>query len=57
MYYLKFSSENFDYYRITDEISYPLCKLNHGNEKSIEDRYKPKFYFIKCEQYKLEITA
>ncbi|RIA84440.1 hypothetical protein C1645_832248 [Glomus cerebriforme] len=47
--YREFSSENFDYYGITDETSFPLCKLNHGNKESIKDRYKPGSYFIKCE--------
>ncbi|RIA94319.1 hypothetical protein C1645_734897 [Glomus cerebriforme] len=34
--YRKFSGENFDNYGITDEISYPLCKLDHSDEESIE---------------------
>jgi hypothetical protein len=55
--YREFSSENFDYYGITDETSCPLCKLNHGDEESIEGRYKTGSYFIKCEQHELEITA
>jgi hypothetical protein len=53
----EFSSENFDYYGITDEILYPLCKLGHDHEESIEGRYKAGSYFIKCEQYEIEITA
>src|SRR5262249_6658499 len=47
--YREFSSENFDYYGITDETSCPLCKLDHGDEESIEGRYKTGSYFIKCE--------
>ncbi|CAB4496082.1 unnamed protein product [Rhizophagus irregularis] len=35
--YREFSSENFDYYGITDEKLCPLCKLEHGDEESIED--------------------
>src|SRR6266498_2597627 len=30
--YREFSSENFDYYGITDKISCPLCKLDHGHD-------------------------
>ena len=48
--YREFSSENFDYYRITDKTSCSLCKLDHDNEESIEGRYKIRSYFIKCEQ-------
>ncbi|RIA86827.1 hypothetical protein C1645_828657 [Glomus cerebriforme] len=33
----KFSSENFDYYAITNETLCPLCKLGHDDEESIED--------------------
>ncbi|PKY27077.1 hypothetical protein RhiirB3_442646 [Rhizophagus irregularis] len=55
--YREFSSENFDYYGITDETSCPLCKLDHNDEESIEGRYKAGSYFIKCEQRELEITA
>ena len=29
--YREFSSENFDYYGITDDTSCPLCKLDHYN--------------------------
>ncbi len=47
--YREFSSENFDYYRITDDTLYPLCKLDHNDEESIEGRYKARSYFIKCE--------
>ncbi|GET57636.1 hypothetical protein GLOIN_2v1778864 [Rhizophagus irregularis DAOM 181602=DAOM 197198] len=36
--YREFSSENFDYYGITDETSCLLCKLGHDNDESIEDR-------------------
>ena len=35
----EFSSENFDYYGITDETSCPLCSLDHDDEESIEGRY------------------
>ena len=55
--YREFSSENFDYYGITDKTSCPLCKLDHGDEESIEGRYKTGSYFIKCEQCEIEITA
>ncbi|RGB29279.1 hypothetical protein C1646_766761 [Rhizophagus diaphanus] len=38
----KFSSENFDYYGITDETSCPLCSLDHHDEESIEETgYEP----------------
>ena len=47
--YREFSSENFDYYGITDDTSCPLCKLDHDDEESIEGRYKTGSYFIKCE--------
>ena len=57
IYIEKFSSENFDYYGITDETSCPLCKLDHGDEESIEGRYKTRSYFIKCKQRELEIVA
>ena len=57
MLYREFSSENFDYYGITDETSCPLCKLDHGDEESIEGRQKTGSYFIKCEQRKIEIVA
>ena len=55
--YREFSSENFDYYGITDETLCPLCKLGHDDEESIEGRYKAGSYFIKCEQHEIEITA
>ena len=59
--YRECSSENFDYYGITDETSCgdyicPLCKLGHDDEE-IEGRYKAGSYFIKCEQREIEITA
>ena len=59
--YREFSSENFDYYGITDETSCgnyicPLCKLGHDDEE-IEGRYKAGSYFIKCEQREIEIVA
>jgi hypothetical protein len=58
------SSENFDYYGITDETSCGvsreticlLCKLGHDDEE-IEGRYKARSYFIKCEQREIKITA
>jgi hypothetical protein len=55
--YREFSSENFDYYGITDEKSCPLCKIGHDDEEGIEGRYKAGSYFIKCEQRKIEIVA
>ncbi|CAG8619235.1 8809_t:CDS:2 [Cetraspora pellucida] len=48
------SSENEDYYGITDESLCPLCKLNH-DEDGIEGRYKVGSYYIKCEQRGIEI--
>ncbi|RGB24115.1 hypothetical protein C1646_773545 [Rhizophagus diaphanus] len=33
----KFSSENFDYYGITDETSCPLYKLDHNDEEGIDN--------------------
>ncbi|UZN99523.1 uncharacterized protein OCT59_000790 [Rhizophagus irregularis] len=53
--YREFSSENFDYYGITNEKLCPLCKLGHDDEESIEGRYKAGSYFIKCEQHEIEI--
>src|SRR6266498_3857881 len=55
--YGEFSSENFDYYGITDETSCPLCKLDHDDEEGIEGRYEARSYFIKCEQREIEIVA
>ena len=55
--YREFSSENFDYYGITDETSCSLCKLMHDDKESIEGTYKAGSYFIKCEQREIEITA
>ena len=55
--YKEFSSENFDYYGITDEKLCPLCELEHGDEESIEGTYKAESYFIKCEQCEIEIVA
>jgi len=55
--YKEFSSENFDYYGITDKTLCPLCQLGHNDEESIEGRYKAGSYFIKCEQYEVEIVA
>jgi hypothetical protein len=58
--YRECSSENFDYYGITDETSgdyiCPLCKLDYDDEE-IEGRYKAGSYFIKCEQREIEIVA
>ncbi|CAB5365784.1 unnamed protein product [Rhizophagus irregularis] len=59
--YRECSSENFDYYGMTDETSCgdyicPLCKLGHDDEE-IEGRYKAGSYFIKCEQREIEIVA
>src|ERR1700722_18663915 len=47
--YKEFSSENFDYYGITDETLCPLCKLDYNDKESIEGKYKAGSYFIKCE--------
>src|SRR4051794_37629078 len=55
--YREFSSENFNYYGITDKISCSLCKLDHNDEESIESRYKAESYFIKCKQREIEIVA
>ena len=59
--YRECSSENFDYYGITDETSCgdyicPLCKLGHDDEE-IEGMYNAGSYFIKCEQREIEIVA
>ncbi|RGB37472.1 hypothetical protein C1646_756903 [Rhizophagus diaphanus] len=35
--YREFSSEDFDYYGINDETLCPLCKLDHDNEKNIDE--------------------
>ncbi len=53
----EFSSENFDYYGITNETLCPLYKLGYDGEESIEGRYKAGSYFIKCEQCEIEIVA
>ncbi|RGB24008.1 hypothetical protein C1646_821832 [Rhizophagus diaphanus] len=55
--YREFSSENFDYYGITDETSYLLCKLDYNDEEGIDGRYEARSYFIKCEQHEIEIVA
>ena len=47
--YREFSNENFNYYGITNEKLCLLCKLEHGNEESIEGTYKAGSYFIKYE--------
>ncbi|RGB23105.1 hypothetical protein C1646_775002 [Rhizophagus diaphanus] len=54
---IEFSSENVDYYGITDETSCPLCKLDYDDEEGIEGKYKARSYFIKCEQREIEIVA
>jgi len=54
--YREYSSEDFDYYGITDKTLCLLCKLGHDDEE-IEGRYKAGSYFIKCEQREIEITA
>ncbi|CAJ0859336.1 15213_t:CDS:2 [Entrophospora sp. SA101] len=55
--YREFSSENADYYGITDETLCPLCELNHEDEEGVEGRYEAGSYYIKCEQREIEITA
>ena len=55
--YREFSSENFNYYGITNEKLCPLCKLEHDDEESIEGTCKAGSYFIKCEQREIEIVA
>ena len=55
--YREYSSEDFDYYSITDKTLCPLCKLGYDDEESIEGRYKTGSYFIKCEQREIEIVA
>src|SRR4051794_13104918 len=55
--YREYSSEDFDYYGITDKTLCPSCKLDHDDEESIEGRYKTGSYFIKCKQCEIEITA
>ena len=59
--YREGSSENFDYYGMTDETSCEdyicsLCKLDHDDEE-IEGKYKARSYFIKYEQHEIEIVA
>jgi hypothetical protein len=55
--YREFSSEDFDYYGITDETLCPLCKLDHDDEEGIDGRYEAGSYFIKYEQCEIEISA
>ena len=55
--YKEFSSENFDYYGITNKKLCSLCKLEHDDEESIENIYKAGSYFIKCEQREIEMIA
>jgi len=55
--YREFSSENFDYYGITNEKLCPLCKLEHDDEESIEGTCKAGSYFIKYEQREIEIVS
>ena len=52
--YREFSSENFDYYGITDEKLCPLCKLDH-NDEEIDIKLDP--ILLKCEQREIEIVA
>ncbi|CAG8646928.1 2971_t:CDS:2, partial [Cetraspora pellucida] len=49
------SNENDDYYGITDESLCLLCKLDHDDDNGIGGRYEVEFYYIKCEQYRIEI--
>ncbi|RGB22764.1 hypothetical protein C1646_775579 [Rhizophagus diaphanus] len=48
--YREYSSEEFDYYGITDKTLYgpsrtcPLCKLGYDDEESIEDKIRSKLY-------------
>ncbi|PKK59805.1 hypothetical protein RhiirC2_794294 [Rhizophagus irregularis] len=52
--YREFNSENFDYYGITDGISYPLCKLDHDDKEihlalschKVPSDIKEKFLFM-----------
>ena len=55
--YREFSSEDFNYYGITDETLRPLRESDHDDEESIEGRYEAGSYFIKCEQCEIEIVA
>ncbi|CAH1769968.1 1583_t:CDS:1, partial [Entrophospora sp. SA101] len=52
--YKECSDGNVDYYGITDNISFPLCRLDHDD---IEGEYKDGTYYIKCEQRIVQITA
>ncbi|PKK58987.1 hypothetical protein RhiirC2_795470 [Rhizophagus irregularis] len=40
--YREFSSEDFDYFEITNEKICPLCKLEHDDEESLEVRPDPE---------------
>ncbi|CAG8509827.1 1863_t:CDS:2 [Ambispora gerdemannii] len=51
--YYEYSSENFDYYRITNETLCSLYKLNHEDEEGIEGKYKNETYYIKCEAFEI----
>jgi hypothetical protein len=51
--YREFSSENFDYYGITDETSCPLCKLGHNDEESIEGSIKLDLTLLNVNSAKL----
>ncbi|CAG8623169.1 6531_t:CDS:2 [Ambispora gerdemannii] len=55
--YYECSSENFDYYGITDKTICPLCKLDHDDDGDIEGRYEIGSYYIKCEQRGIEIET
>ncbi|CAG8517959.1 14367_t:CDS:2, partial [Cetraspora pellucida] len=52
---VKGSDKNDDYYEITNESLYLLCKLNHNEENDIEGRYEIGFYNLKCKQHRIEI--
>jgi hypothetical protein len=36
--YREFNNKNFDYYRITNDTSYSLCKLDYNDKENIEGR-------------------
>ncbi|CAG8638120.1 16568_t:CDS:2 [Cetraspora pellucida] len=46
--FYEFNKENIDYYKITDEASCPLCKLDHDDEEGIEGRYETRRSKIRC---------
>src|ERR1051325_7790708 len=53
--YRKFSNENSDYYGTNSETLCPLCKLDHDDEESIEDRYKAKSFLLNVNSMKLKL--